>query len=245
VPEVALLLGPIAFQDFEVPSGINFGGRQRLVVHRLPGGSRVIDALGRDDSEISFSGIFTGSDATLRARTLDELRVTGAPLALTWDVLYYSVVISAFYAEYQNGCWIPYYIVCTVLRDEAAVLPGSATSLVTTAQADISMAVDYLSSTGVDLSPVQEALAAPEATVRGTSAYTTVQGSLADAQSVIGSSIGTADAALSSATTVPASTQEGAASMVAATGAAGLLCTLISAQAYVRRTATNLANAST
>ena len=51
----------IVFQDFELPSGINFGGRQRLALHRLPGGSRVIDALGRDDAQISFAGIFTGS----------------------------------------------------------------------------------------------------------------------------------------------------------------------------------------
>jgi hypothetical protein len=243
--DVALLLGPIVFQDFEIPSGINFGGRQRLALHRLPGGSRVIDALGRDDSEIGFSGIFTGSDATLRARTLDELRAAGTPLALTWDVLYYSVVISAFYAEYRNSWWIPYNIVCTVLRDEAAALLESATSLVTAALADIGMAVDYSGGTGVDLTPVQAALAASGATVRGTSTYTTAQYSLANAQSEIGSSIDTADAALSSAAFVSGSAQDGTTSLVAATEAAGLLCSLVSAQAYIRRTTSNLANAST
>ena len=75
--DVTLLLGPVAFQDFEVPCGVNFGGRQRLALHRLPGGSRVIDALGRDDAQISFSGIFSGSDALfgLEVSTSCVLRV--------------------------------------------------------------------------------------------------------------------------------------------------------------------------
>lgn len=75
--DIALLLGPIAFQEFEVPSGVNFGGRQRLAVHRLPTGLRIVDTLGRDDADICFAGIFTGSDATLRARSIDEMRVAG------------------------------------------------------------------------------------------------------------------------------------------------------------------------
>ena len=138
--DVTLLLGPVVFQDFEVPSGVNFGGRQRLVMHRLPGGSRVIDALGRDDAQISFSGIFSGSDATLRARSLDQLRVAGIALPLTWDVLFYTVLISEFQASYRSSWWIPYRIVCTVLRDEASELIQFAASLATTALADIGTA---------------------------------------------------------------------------------------------------------
>jgi hypothetical protein len=129
--DVALLLGPIVFQDFEIPSGVNFGGRQHLALHRLPGGSRVIDALGRDDAQISFAGIFTGSDATLRARALDELRVAGIALPLTWDVLFFTVLISDFHAAYCNGWWIPYRIVCTILQDEASALLQPVVSLAT------------------------------------------------------------------------------------------------------------------
>ena len=36
-----LLLGPVLFQDFELPERISWGGKQRLTVHRLPGGTRV------------------------------------------------------------------------------------------------------------------------------------------------------------------------------------------------------------
>lgn len=244
--DVTLLLGPIAFQDFEIPSGINFGGRQRLAVHRLPDGTRVIDALGRDDAQISFVGIFTGADATLRARSLDELRVAGSTLSLTWDVLFYTVVISDFHADYRSGWWIPYCVVCTVLQDEASTLLRPATSLATVALADISMAAGYASDAGVDLSPLQTALAAPRATTRGTAAYTAAQTCLADAQSSIDTSIVAADATLTGVSVVDASTaQAGAATLRAATDATGQLSSLVSAGAYARRTAANLANAST
>lgn len=57
--DIVLVLGPIAFADFEIPERIRFGGNQRLAVHQLPGGRRVVDALGRDDGEICWSGVFT------------------------------------------------------------------------------------------------------------------------------------------------------------------------------------------
>jgi hypothetical protein len=100
---VALLLGPIAFRNFEVPAAINIGGAQRLAIHRLLGGTRVIDTLGRDDTDISFSGTFSGPDATLRARLIDEMRVSGLSLPLTWDVFFYSVIIRKFEADYRSG----------------------------------------------------------------------------------------------------------------------------------------------
>ncbi|MGH7211420.1 MAG: hypothetical protein ACREF1_08165, partial [Acetobacteraceae bacterium] len=94
--DIALLLGPVAFQGFEVPACINIGGAQRVAVHRLIGGARVIDSLGRDDSELRFEGVFSGRDATLRARTLDQLRAAGAPLPVTWDVFYYTAILTRF-----------------------------------------------------------------------------------------------------------------------------------------------------
>ena len=49
---IALTLGGVVFADFEIPDSINFGGEQVLSVHQLPGGTRVIDALGPSDAEI-------------------------------------------------------------------------------------------------------------------------------------------------------------------------------------------------
>jgi len=244
--DVALLLGPIVFQDFEIPSGINFGGRQRLALHRLPGGARVIDALGRDDAQISFTGIFTGSDATLRARALDELRVAGIALPLTWDVLFYTVLISQFHADYRNGWWIPYRIVCTVLQDEASALLQTAVSLATAAVADIGTAAGYASDAGIDLTALQSAIATPGATTSQTSAFISAQSVLTNAQSSIANSMNVATTTLTTTSVADAaSAQSGVAALLAVTDASEQLSSLTLANAYVRRTAANLVNAST
>ena len=48
MPDTQVILGGIVFQDFKIPERINFGGAQRLVVHKLVGGNRTVDALGSD-----------------------------------------------------------------------------------------------------------------------------------------------------------------------------------------------------
>ena len=243
---IGLLLGPIVFQDFEIPSGVNFGGRQRIALYRLPGGSRVIDALGRDDAQISFSGIFAGPSATLRARSLDELRVAGAALPLTWDVLFYTVLISEFRADYRTSWWIPYRIVCTVLQDEASTLTQGTASLTAATLSDIGTAAGYASNTGVDLSLLQAAISAPGATTRGTAAYTAAQSCIRGTRSSIGSSIDDATATLTDMSGVSSGSAEaGAANLSVATDTAGELSSLVSADAYIRRAAANLADAST
>ena len=149
---VALILGPISFQDFEVPASINIGGQQRLVIHRLLGGARVIDALGRDDSDISFSGVFSGDTAIIRARALDQMRVSGLTVSLTWDVFFYSVIIKSFEADYHSGWWIPYRIRCTVVCDEASGASDTTMSLTSDALSDVATACSFASAVGINLS---------------------------------------------------------------------------------------------
>jgi hypothetical protein len=244
--DVVLLLGPIVFSDFEVPAGITFGGMQRLAVHRLPGGGRVIDALGRDDAALTFSGIFTGTDATLRARALDELRAAGLPLPLTWDVFFYSVVIENFEADYRNDHWIPYCISCTVIRDEAAALVETGISLAASALADVSTAISSAAVGGIDLSAAQEAIGLPGATTSGTTAFSEAQSSLADARSTLGDGLDASGAALSSAGSAEAPTANaGIANLSQATEAAGQQSQFTLARSYLGRAAVNLTNAST
>jgi hypothetical protein len=241
-----LLLGPIVFEDFEVPCAINFGGKQRLVVHRLPGGVRVIDALGRDDADISFAGIFTGDDATLRARLLDEMRALGTLLPLTWDVFFYTVLIAQFQADYTTSNWIPYKITCTVLRDEASALIETALSLGATVLSDVGTAIAQAASAGTDLSSLQTAVSDPSSMVRDTAAYGVAQSGMANAQSSIASAIAVPEPVLAtSAVTLSGSTAGGVASLASSVAAAQQISQLTVAQAYVGRAATNLANAST
>ncbi|HEY7579416.1 MAG TPA: hypothetical protein VH855_17620 [Acetobacteraceae bacterium] len=243
--DIALLLGPIAFRDFELPSGVNFGGRQHLAVHRLPTGARVVDTLGRDDAEICFTGIFTGPDATMRARSVDEMRVSGLALPLTWDVFFYTVLIAEFCADYRNGWWIPYYVRCTVLQDEASSLTQLTVSLASTVLGDIGSAVGYASDAGLDLSGLQATLTVPGATTLGTAAFASAQADLIGAQSSIAASAGIADATLTAVEFGAISTAEdGISGLSAATDASGQLASLVSAGAFVRRAAINLGNAS-
>ena len=126
--ETALTLGPIVFQDFEIPSAISFGGRQRMAVRYLTTGQRVTDLLGPDDATISFSGVLSGPYASARAREIDTLRALGQPLELAWNSFFYSVVIRNFKAEFRNQWWITYKLQCTVIENASLTAVGSALS---------------------------------------------------------------------------------------------------------------------
>jgi hypothetical protein len=108
-------IGPIDLQEFEVPQSLRFGGRHRLVIHTLAGGQRIVERLGPDDSEIQFRGTFSGPFAEARARTFDNLRVSGGIVWLTWESFRRRIIINSFIAYYQTRWWIPYQISCVVV----------------------------------------------------------------------------------------------------------------------------------
>ena len=113
-------LGGVAFTGFEVPERITWGGQQQLTIHKFPGGTRVIDAMGRDDKPLDWSGIFLSADATVRAQAIDAMRVGGAPVALSWANFSYTVVVASFEADYERSGLLHYRISCTVLADASA-----------------------------------------------------------------------------------------------------------------------------
>jgi len=79
---MSLILGGFTFIDYAIPEEVPQGGEHHLVVHKLIGGNRVIDAMGPDDADISWSGRFQGPTATPKANALDPLRRAGAQLPL-------------------------------------------------------------------------------------------------------------------------------------------------------------------
>lgn len=126
------VLGPVAFQGFEVPERITLGGRQRVAVHVLPGGARVVDAMGADDRALAWSGVASGPRTAERVRQLDRLRREGLPLPLAWDGWRFTVVITEFEADSANPWWVPYRISCTVVSEGdpvVAELPPLAATL--------------------------------------------------------------------------------------------------------------------
>jgi len=114
---VFLTLGPVTFANYEIPPSINFGGAQALSVKQLVGGMRVVDAMGRIDDDITWSGLFFGSTATFRARYLDYLRVQGNPMPLTWSQFNYQVVIKDFKCNFERTYQLSYTITVQVIQD--------------------------------------------------------------------------------------------------------------------------------
>lgn len=225
-----LLLGPVSFQGFELPARIGFGGGQRLAVHVLPGGARVIDAMGRDDADIVWSGVFSGPDAADRARLLDAMRADGAVLSLAWDAFCYLVLISSFEAAYEQANWVPYRISCTVVQDQAQSVDVALASLVTGLLSDLAVAAGY----GVNAVSATVALGVAGATAPGTAAYAQALGAMGQTTARIHAGMATAGGTLLAAPD-PAS----------AATAAGTLATLADARGYAGRSYANLTNAET
>ena len=115
---IIVQLESVQFSGMEVPESIPFGGDQKLNVHELIGGARVVDAMGRSDMPLEWSGIFMGDTALDRARYVDGLRVAGNAVPLTWSELSYSVVIRSFKADFRFVSYIPYSITCEVVQDQ-------------------------------------------------------------------------------------------------------------------------------
>ena len=186
-----LVLGPVAFEAFEVPARIGFGGQQRIVVHTLPGGARVIDTMGPDDAPIAWSGAFSGRDAAVRARLLDTLRSEGAVWTLAWEAFSFSVVVAEFHAQYERSNWIPYRISCTVLADDAAVLAQAVVSAAGLALQDLATAAGY---PGIDTSAAVAALAISGSAGQAASALALGQLNVGIAQAITGAGMAMANA---------------------------------------------------
>jgi hypothetical protein len=116
-PDTTLLLGDFKFARFEIPEQIPFGGEQRLTVHGLVGGMRVIDAMGATPMPVEWSGHFVGDTALERALYIDRLRKAGNELDLSWDALAFKVVIKSFHCEFKRFYRLPYLISCEVVKD--------------------------------------------------------------------------------------------------------------------------------
>jgi hypothetical protein len=114
-------IGQFTAQGFAVPQSLNFGGAQRLGVHQLPAGARVIDSMGPDESDIHWSGMFItglGSNNPVQdAQQLDIYRVQGQPLTLSWDVFQYSVIVEHFAADEQFPSKVPFSISFKVVQN--------------------------------------------------------------------------------------------------------------------------------
>jgi hypothetical protein len=110
-------IGGISLSEWEIPERINFGGKQQVTVHKLIGGTRVIDAMGPDPDDVRWSGRFRGPTALQRSAALDLLRASGAEVPLIYLGKFLTVVITDFRCDAERSYEIPYQITCTVVSD--------------------------------------------------------------------------------------------------------------------------------
>lgn len=175
-------LGGVVLQGFEVPESIRWGGRQQLVVHKLIGGTRVIDAMGRDDADITWSSIMLSADASERADMFDQMRAGGEVQELIFAGRDYLVLIHSFQADQRKINHVPYRISCTVLQDQSSVPYAPAVTPLGAISGDVGVVM--LVPAPPTLIPVQVTLAPVQASL--------VQLTEIDAQTAV------ADAAMSS-----------------------------------------------
>ncbi|MDE2103835.1 MAG: hypothetical protein KGL39_41745 [Patescibacteria group bacterium] len=149
MPSTALQLGDFVFADAEIPGTITGGGTQSLTVHRLVGGTKIVDAMGRDDHDLSWGGFLYGQDALARCQQLDYLRVSGQQIALTFGGLSYLVAVKSFEYDYRYQYDIPYRISCEVVQDQTKPITSNATPAIDDQMAsDLSATQTYVGDVG-------------------------------------------------------------------------------------------------
>jgi len=249
-----LTLGPIIFVDFEVPDSIPFGGEQQLVVKKLVGGNRVIDAMGPDNEDIGWSGRFRGAAAETRARQCDFLRVQGQQLMLSWSSLSYLVIIKSFKPDYRQPFEIPYSISCTVLQDLSAPIQPPQITVDTAINGDVTQA--GMLGTQIDVPAITTALASVASSVNAVAKFAgasptqvaSVQGSIqtglvaVESQQTVQNGVVAGSGGVAGVV-AGGSPQALAASLSGQSAAFSQLAQLYQLQALLGRTSVNVANA--
>jgi hypothetical protein len=237
-------IGSISLHGFEIPQSLCFGGRHRLAVHSLTGGRRIVERLGPDDGKISFQGTFSGSNAEARVRAIDNLRLSGEVVWLTWESIRRQIVVESFIAEYHSPWWIQYKISCVVFH-QAGASAGSTLSVAALVSTDLSNALAAVANSPISLTSLQSALS-------GTNALTVGTSDQQEAVSVVGTTLSSINSQIAAnsaqlATPIGPNTDPEAISQLLASivDTGGLLAAAVNARSYVSRIGINLIGSET
>ncbi|MBV8049003.1 MAG: hypothetical protein JO171_17775 [Paludibacterium sp.] len=122
--QTRLTLGSFEFQGLEVPEAIAVGAHQQTAVHKLVGGGRIVDVLGVEYDNLTWSGWLVGTEAQTRAKQLEALRDTGKPLLFSLDHYALTVLIGGLTTRFEHAYRLGYSIDLLVLGP--APLPSNA-----------------------------------------------------------------------------------------------------------------------
>lgn len=218
-----LMLGQVVLDDFEVTPGVQFGGRQLTVTHRLPAGGRIVDVIGPDESDIIWTGIISGGGAIDRVRLLTEMRRAGAVIPLLWDGFSAAVLISDLALRFVNPWWISYRIRCTLAT---GALSAGVPDLQTIVGQDLATAGAYIDVSAITLIPMTASTVTP-----GTPAYTNLLSNLTALAATLNAQIASAGLNLGSQTLANLALL------------AQAVAQLTAARAYISRAVSNLSRA--
>ena len=153
-------------------------------IHKFPGGKRVIDAMGRDDIPLSWSGIFL-DDVEARAREIDQYRTAGEPISLTWRDFSYTVMVTDFQCE-TRAYHSPYRITCTVLTDDTEGDQNGEPSVLQQIGADLNDALGFnvAGTVSTAISVAQTTATALTVLTGGSAAALSLQGAVGAAQTL-------------------------------------------------------------
>lgn len=239
-----VVIGPLVLAGAEVPSVFERGETMQPVIHRLIGGGRVVQLMGRDTRPRELRGLLLGPNAIARALALEAVHDAGEPVLLAIGAWVELVVVTALTVDYTaQGSVIAYRLRAEVAPPVASVVPDSLVALVQSAISDLGIAAAAVGGGGRPLAGAaalignaSSGLASAVPVLPGSAAPTFDQAPIASA---LGGSIASAGAALASA--VGANGLVGSAgSLTAATAAAGTLAIGVQAAGYVNRAAATI-----
>ena len=141
-------LGSLTLSGVEVPDVLRIGGEQTLVVHKLPGGDRFIQAMGNDPDRLTLAGRFIGPTAQSRAQQVEAMRRNGTAQTFAAAGISVLVLIMAFSYDYQQkGAWLPYTLVLEILPQVATSSSLSSSSLSSLVGSDLAGAITSVTAT--------------------------------------------------------------------------------------------------
>lgn len=205
-----LTLGDFEFVSFEVPESITVGAKQHTMVHKLVGGKRVIDVLGTDYENLSWSGWITGATAGDRTKALETMRDRGEALTFTLDDYRFKVVIGDFKSRFEHLYRRPFTIELIVVErlDLTATGNALAGSLDALINSDVGEALGLSSIVNVQdvtdaVTGIQSAVSQVQDFANATvDTVQTVVRPIVAAQQIIQSTIGQVAAAVNDITTL-------------------------------------------
>lgn len=194
-------LGSVTFSGMEVPNALRVGGQQTLIVHKLPGGDRIIDSGGNDPDRLMLAGRFTGSTALARAQAVEAMRKKGAAITFSAIGLSWTVKIRAYWYNYTlKGAVIPYEIELEVQADATTTASTSTKALAGLIGDDTTAALTGITTAISDVSSLTSSI---------TSSVSSVIGQVTPIANIIGvgGPLATAQNYLTSVQTTAAATQ--------------------------------------